>query len=123
MERNERTHYTLQATRHSERSLPRRSLGRSFPGFELPLLLPVFLGGEMSEDSGAAESRQLNFNEYDDDYYADNGGGGGGGGGDYGDYGAQRRMQRTRQRKQLAQRRSLLARRQLAVQKDRTNLA
>ena len=93
----------------------------SLPGFELPSLLPVFLGGEMSQDSGAAESRQLNFNEYDDDYYADNGGGGGGG--DYGDYGAQRRQQRMRQRKQLAQRRSLLARRQLAVQKDRTNLA
>ena len=76
------------------------------------------------EDSGAAESRQLNFNEYDDDYYADNGGGGGG---DYYDdrQGAgrvQQRQQKMRQRKQLAQRRTLLARRQLAVQKDRTTL-
>ena len=72
-----------------------------------------------AEDSGVAESRQLNFNEYDDDYYADNGGG------DdyYDDRQLQRRTQRMRQRKQLAQRRSLLARRQLAVQKDRTNLA
>ena len=74
------------------------------------------------EDSGAAESRQLNFNEYDDDYYADNGGGVGG---DYYDdrQGAgrvQQRQQKMRQRKQLAQRRTLLARRQLAVQKDRT---